>query len=254
MSHISFSELKTWYECPFKHKLRYLDKLKGFVGNEYTAFGNAIHDTCELLLTEGTDYPHAFFLGRFDSILGDLRKDGVPIKENMVSSMKDQARPLVDLVLPALEDYFGEYEVVSAEENLYEPIANHDTKYKGFVDLVLKTPDGKYHVIDWKSCSWGWDARKKNEKMVTYQLTYYKHFFANKHGIDSDKVRTYFALLKRTATKNQIEIFKVTSGQRKTDNAINLLTKALYNISNKTHPKNKLSCRNCEFYKTEHCP
>ena len=41
--HISFSELKTWAECPFKHKVIYIDKQKGFTGNEFTAFGSSIH-------------------------------------------------------------------------------------------------------------------------------------------------------------------------------------------------------------------
>ena len=29
----------------------------------------------------------------------------------------------------------------------------------------------KYH-IDWKTCSWGWDSRKKSDKMIT-TLTLY---------------------------------------------------------------------------------
>ena len=56
MSHVSFSELKIWKECPWKHKLVYLDKLKGFEGNEHTAFGTAIHSTYEkALLNESID-------------------------------------------------------------------------------------------------------------------------------------------------------------------------------------------------------
>ena len=45
--HISYSELKMWADCPRKHKLVYIDKLKGFTGNEYTAFGSSIHALCE---------------------------------------------------------------------------------------------------------------------------------------------------------------------------------------------------------------
>ena len=55
-SHISFSELKTWNECAFKHKLVYIDQIKEFLGNEYTAFGTAIHHVCEkVVLDEDTD-------------------------------------------------------------------------------------------------------------------------------------------------------------------------------------------------------
>jgi len=119
---------------------------------------------------------------------------------------------------------------------------------------VLKTKDGKYHVIDWKTCSWGWDARRKNDKMTTYQLTYYKYYFSKKHNVELDNIETHFALLKRTAKKNKVELFKVASGNKKIKNALKFLEKALYNISNKNFIKNRLSCRYCEFYKTKHCP
>ncbi len=88
---------------------------------------------------------------------------------------------------------------------------------------------------------------------MTYQLTLYKHFFATKHNIDPNNIDTHFALLKRTAKKNNVEIFKVSSGNRKNENALNLLEKMLYNIDRKVSIKNRLSCNYCEFYKTNHC-
>ena len=115
--------------------------------------------------------------------------------------------------------------------------------FKGFIDLVVYTPDTKkYHIIDWKTCSWGWDSRKKNDKMITYQLTLYKHFYCKKHNIDPQNVVTHFALLKRTAKKDRVEIFKVTSGNKKIENALKLLNKAVYNIKKSNCIKNKLSC------------
>ena len=168
--------------------------------------------------------------------------------------MKDQGLNLLPQIKPALKEHFGKYKVFSTEEKLFEDISYEDYKFKGYVDLVLKTKDGKYHVIDWKTCSWGWGFRKKNDKMVTYQLTYYKHFFAKKHNIDPENVETHFALLKRTAKKENVEFFKVTSGKKKTENALNFLEKALYNISNKNYVKNRLSCANCEFKDTKYCP
>ena len=52
-----------------------------------------------------------------------------------------------------------------------------------------------------------------------------------KHGVDPTLVDTHFALLKRTAKNNHVEIFHVTSGPRKTSNALGLLNRALSNIS-----------------------
>ena len=60
--------------------------------------------------------------------------------------------------------------------------------------------------------------------------------------------------LKRTAKKNRVEIFRVTSGPRKTVNALALLDKALKNIIKGNHIKNRLSCQRCAFYKTADCP
>jgi len=122
------------------------------------------------------------------------------------------------------------------------------------LDLVIKTPDGKHHIIDWKSCSWGWDIKRKTDRITTYQLTYYKNFFCAKHQIDPVKVETYFGLLKRTATKNKIEFYRVSSGPRKIKNALNILNKAVYNIHKNNHPKNRLKCSKCEFNQTEWCP
>ena len=96
--------------------------------------------------------------------------------------------------------------------------------------------------------------RKRTDPMVTYQLTLYKKFFALKHGIDPSNVATHFALLKRTAKKDFVEFVDVSSGERKTSNAMNLLMLAIKNISAKKAIKNKLSCKRCQFYKTSHCP
>ena len=129
--------------------------------------------------------------------------------------------------------------------------------FKGYIDFVIKTTDGKYHIIDWKTCSWGWDRIKRNSKLTTYQLTLYKHFFAIKHGLDPENVETHFALLKRTAKKDRVEIFRVTSGSKKTENALKLLYQAIYNITKRFAIKNRLNCHKpyrCKLLNTEHCP
>jgi len=255
MPHISFSELRNWKHCPFYHKLTYIDKIDGFVGNEYTAFGRAIHDSCEKLLLEGDNGEmYGFFMKKFEKEIEDLLIKEVDLKQELVDQMTTQGENILPYILPQIKEYFEDFEVVSTEEQLMVPLENIDNyKFKGFVDLVVKTPDGKYHIIDWKTCSWGWDSRKKAEPMVTYQLTLYKHYFAKKHNIDPKNIETHFALLKRTAKKNNVEFFRVTSGPRKTENALNLLLKAVYNISQKRFIKNRLACKGCEFYKTEHC-
>jgi putative RecB family exonuclease len=259
--HISFSELKEWEKCPFSHKLMYIDGMKHFRGNEYTAFGTAIHNTCEKLLVEkkknnnhNVDEKKLFEI-YFKDEVADLKD--IKVNKKMVEDMKEQGKELASLVYSKLSKYFKEYDLISAEEMLYVPIKEYtkgEYNFKGYIDLVLKTKDGKYHIIDWKSCSWGWDARRKADTMTTYQLTLYKHYFAIKHNIKPEKIETYFALLKRTAKKNKIEMVKVRNGSRKMQNAVNLLKTGLYNIDKQNYLKKKTSCQRCEFYQTDECP
>lgn len=257
MSHISYSELKDWKFCPFYHKLTRVDKIEGFTGNVYTAFGTAMHSVCEKkLLKEGGDHEQ-HFLDTFADCISDL-DDSTDVDSRLVADMVGQGKKIIPEIESALHEYFEEFEVMAVEMPLMEPIDGEENyNFKGFIDAVVATPDGKVHIFDWKTCSWGWNAQKKNDKIVTYQLTLYKHFFCQKMNIDPKDVETHFALLKRTAKKRPAEFFRVTSGPKKTENALKLLNTALYNIKNKRYIKNRLSCTGgygCKFYNTEHCP
>ena len=253
--HISYSELKDWAHCPHYHKKAWVEKVTPFEGNEYTAFGSAIHDVCEKkLLKEDISETELFQLG-FAKRLQELLEKNIEFDARNVQQMKVAGPEILAEVDGALQDYFGDYEVFSSEEMLYVPIENFNINFKGFVDAVVKVGD-TYHLFDWKTCSWGWDSRKKAEKLVTYQLTLYKHFFCQKHGIDPAEVETHFALLKRTAKANRVEFFRVTSGPKKTENALKLLYQAIYNITKRFAIKNRLNCHKpypCKLLNTDHC-
>jgi hypothetical protein len=279
MPHISFSELKEWTTCPWKHKLNYIDRINEFKGNEYTAFGTALHSVCEIIVKEYVEKQQntnleALFDHEFLKNLHTIKeqKSDIVFNSGLVVSMREQGKYITKFILPALKKQFGKFKLITVEEKLYEPIQdqnenntdkdknseNQVENFKGFIDLVIYVPkDKKYHIIDWKTCSWGWDNRKKTDKMITYQLTLYKHFWCKKHNKDYNDVTTYFALLKRTAKKNQVEIFKVSNGAKKINNALKLLNKAVYNIEKHNYVKNRLSCYGkygiCEYYKTKHC-
>lgn len=253
---ISYSEFKTWTECPYRHKLIYIDKLPYFSGNEYTAFGTAIHKACEEKIPDQEVDAYSVFESSFLEELKTLKKENHEFNKQLISEMRDQAKPICDNIFSSILEEFGEFSVFSIEEQLLEDIDEfeaHGRKFKGYIDLVIKTPDDKYHIIDWKTCSWGWNSRKKADKIVNYQLTLYKHYFSKKHNIDPESIETYFALLKRTAKKENVEIFRVTSGEKKTNNCLSLLEKSVINMERGLKIKNRLSCKYCKFYQTENC-
>lgn len=260
MSHISYSAFKNWTACPYYYKLTYEDRISLFNGNIYTAFGTAVHRACEdILMKTGVDYLE-LFKDTFKTSLKELPEEEIAkLNQKTVVDFYKQGEEIIKYVMPEVIKVFGDdFEVVSVEEDLMIDIKDFDNlqndyKFKGFIDLVLKTPDGKYHILDWKTCSWGWNAEKRSDRIVNYQLTFYKHYFCNKHNIDPSLVETHFGLLKRTAKKNNVEIFRVTSGKRKVNNALTILNNALFSIDNKNFVKNTAACDRCEFFQTEYC-
>jgi len=254
LSHVSYSEIKIWHECPYKHKLQYIDCISGFVGNEHTVFGTAIHSVCEHgLLNENLD-KEEHFKSEFEKGINDLKEKKVTLNYKLIEEMMGQYKPIISSFSNELENYFGPYEIINTEEELYEDIEGFDKKFKGFIDLVIKTKtDDKYHILDWKTCSWGWNAKKKADTIINYQLILYKYFWSKKHNIPLNKIETHFGLLKRTAKKDNVEIFRITSGEKKIKNALTFLNKAVTNIIRNVVIKNRLSCTYCPFYKTQHC-
>jgi 23S rRNA maturation mini-RNase III len=274
--HISYSEWKNWHICPHYHKLTYIDKVTQFEGNIFTAFGKALHTVCEYTLTSPEKYRKA---GAIEALvkaqfLKELKalpegeqqraKRDFKLKEWLVSGLE-----IVPDLYRCLTEKFGklgeDWEVLKAEEQLYVPITEFteaEKKFKGFIDLVVYSKkDEKVHLIDWKTCSWGWRREKKSDTILAYQLVFYKHFYARKYEVDPKDVDCHFVLLKRTAKAGKkAEFVRVTAAKKRTTNALNALTKALHNINKQNYIKNRNACTNCkdrfgtcEFYQTEHC-
>ena len=274
--HISYSEWKNWHICPHYHKLTYIDKVTQFEGNIFTAFGKALHTVCEYTLTSPEKYRKA---GAIEALvkaqfLKELKalpegeqqraKRDFKLKEWLVSGLE-----IVPDLYRCLTEKFGklgeDWEVLKAEEQLYVPITEFteaEKKFKGFIDLVVYSKkDEKIHLIDWKTCSWGWKREKKSDTILAYQLVFYKHFYARKYEVDPKDVDCHFVLLKRTAKAGKkAEFVRVTAAKKRTTDALNALTKALHNINKKNYIKNRTACTSCkdrfgacEFYQTEYC-
>jgi ATP-dependent exoDNAse (exonuclease V) beta subunit len=188
----------------------------------------------------------------FLGALQEYKKNGGHVIKEIAFPMREQGRQILSAFKDDFLAKFPKFEVLSTEEMLYEKIPDTQWSFKGFIDLVLVVND-KVVLIDNKTCSWGWDTQKKADKMTVYQLVLYKHFYAKKHGLDPKDILTYFNLLKRTAKKNIVEPFEVTSGPKRISNALESLSEMLKCLDAEKHIKNRLNCSKCNFRNTIHC-
>jgi hypothetical protein len=101
--HISYSELKDWAFCAFYHKLTRVDKIDGFKGNAFTAFGTAIHDVCEKKLLKEDINDNDHFLESFEKNLAKLPED-VEVDPKLVSDMREQGKKILPEIQDALDE------------------------------------------------------------------------------------------------------------------------------------------------------
>jgi len=265
--HISFSEVKTWKECSWRHKLVYVDKIDVFEPSPFLDFGTAIHEGCESLVEKKLpdrtklilDIRNAWEKHGFDDLTWVEKQPGW-YKYHHCDEWIDWANNMWDDVPRFLDEEFPEWETVAAEEELYEEIEDSDIKFKGFIDAIIKVPKQKgqgfvYWILDWKTAnSYGWRREKKQDILMTAQLILYKHFWARKHDIPLKDVRCGFVLLKRGGSPgNMCDLVKVSAGPVVMARALKIMRSMLKMVRKKFNLKNRNSCTFCPFKDTEHC-
>lgn len=264
--HISFSELSDWIDCPFRHKLIHIDKLGTFTPTPHIFFGTGVHASNEefirtrkmdkslahAVITKGwRDNEELFTKGPFP----DWASGGFGVLDDWLR----KADTVTDDVPTFLDKEFPGWECYAAEEMLYERIEGHPLHFKGYIDAVLAVPDKKgnpkYWIIDWKTCGWGWAKEKQQDFNVQLQLILYKNFWTQRHKIEPRDVRCGFALLKRDAKPGKsVGIVPISVGPVTSARGLKVIENHARAVSKGFFPKNRDSCRFCEFRDTQHCP
>jgi len=267
--HISFSEIKNWKECAYRHKLLYVDKIDMFKDSPYLHFGTAVHAGCETLIESKTvneeqilkEMKTAWAKADFENPEWYSKQPGW-YKHQPVEVWESWAKNSWGDVLEFLNKEFEGWSCVKAEEQLYENIPGIDKPlyFKGFIDAVLKVPKkrGKGHVywiLDWKTAGLrGWSRDKKQDLGMTAQLILYKYFWAKKHNIDLKDVRCGFVLLKRGGKPGKIcSLVPVSVGDKTLAKGVKLMKSMISGVRKEFFVKNKYSCQYCSFANTEYC-
>lgn len=270
--HVSYSEIRQWKECPWRHKLLYIDKLSTFEESPHLHYGTIIHDACEHYLKtkelkieeaqkkikEAWD-EHGFDAEDFIQLQSQRAElQGWKYKHNKLKDWLQWAETSIRSIPDFLEETFPKWEIVSAEEPLYEAIPDISTKFKGYIDCIIKIPykdKYKYWVLDWKTSSGrGWSLDKQRDFNTQAQVILYKNYWGEKNNIPMKDIQCGFVLLKKVKTVGKsCQLIKVSSGPKNLEKSNKLVRSMIKTVEKKFYLKNRDSCMFCEFKNTQHC-
>lgn len=270
--HISYSEIKIWKECPWKHKLMYVDGIQTYENNPYAEFGTIVHDTIENYLKTGSmdvsDVEqklkdswdkHGFDTPEYiEKMTIQRKKFDLKYRHEKFESWLTSAYNILSAVPDFMKENFGDWSYVSAEEELYEKIENQDLSFKGFIDAIIKSNINgkeKYWIIDWKTTGpRGWYQDKRRDFLTQAQVGLYKKFWSEREGIPLKSIGCGYALLKRNTKPEKCAWFMpVSVGPKFITKSEKLIESMVKSVQKGMNLKNRSNCKFCPFYQSEHC-
>ena len=234
----SYSKVSTFWDCPFKYKLIYIDKLKAKDNNNpdnplFT--GTAIHEGIEKKSIAAAIENYKSNFNEFDK-----RHDLEILKiQTILKNAIDQ--------IPR-----GEYE--------YELLG--DDGFTGFIDCLVKVDEGIYDVLDFKHSN-NTDGYKESPQVLLYKyyfekLTGFKvrnmyYVFIPKYtkklseSFSEDEYESILSDIKENYSKSNVVFVKVEYDEDKVKAF--MTKKRLMEIAKTYEKKSGFGCKWCEFRK-----
>jgi len=255
--HVSFSEVKLWKECSYRHNLFHIKKINLSKPSPVLEFGTGVHAACEkYLLTRELDCQVTF--DHLDSAWKKYEGNS-DFSISALEKAKSEASQILQEVPGFLDKEFPNWEVVDAEHQLYEGVEGHPHAFKGFIDGVIKAKGKRgetiYWILDWKTTARGWFREKRSDDMVKAQLALYKNYWCQKNpDVPFKDVRCGFILLKKSAKPGEhCELFAVSLGEAPVKKSLKVVSNMLTSVKRGIFLKNRDACTYCEFKNTEYC-
>ena len=254
---ISYSQLYNWCKCPHLHWLISVSKQIPYSSNTYTVFGYAIHESLEYQLLQKAVRGNIDFSSTKQYYIKALRKEVDRNIDNVDLSILQELNKKINIihnnVEKFLKDKYGDYTIISIEDKIERDVVYESDKWEykfiGYIDLVLRDDEGKYHLIDFKTSKSGWTKWDRRDKSKYYQLILYKYFWLMDKNIPIKDVKVSYVFLKRNG---KVSSFDPTSGKKRMQNSFELLKKMIWNAYEREfYIKKKGECKFCdckEFY------
>jgi len=254
--HVSFSEIRCWKECSYRHLLQHVKKIDLDKPGPLMDFGTAVHASCENFLKTRT--MDASIATQMIETVWEKNKELEGFEPKTLKGFLQEAENILAEVPAFVDTTFPKWEFIDAEHQLYEPIEGQPHAFKGFIDGVIKAEGARgksvVWLIDWKTTSWGWNRYKREDEMIKAQLVLYKNYWTKKVDVNPKDVRCGFVLLKRTAKPTQhCELIPVSVGDVTSKKSLKIVNNMVVSVKRGIALKNRSSCTYCVYKDTEHC-
>jgi CRISPR/Cas system-associated exonuclease Cas4 (RecB family) len=204
--HVSFSQFKTWLNCPHKFWLDQVKGLKEFEDSINTCFGTAIHETLQnyvkILYTESFEKADSinlkeYFKTAFES---ELKRTNLKYTEDDYTEFYFDGEDILEsfsaTAMRIKHFPSDKYEFIDVELEIEMPVKNN-VNFVAYIDLVLKEKStGDIKIFDFKTSSVGWRSEKDDYSKIS-QLLLYKAFYSKKFNVPLSKINIEFFILKR---------------------------------------------------------
>jgi len=159
MTVYSHSRLSCFEQCPYKFKLKYLDKIETEVEQSVEAFlGSRVHETLEKLYRDLEFHK----MNSLDDLLCFLRSEWEKQWSEDIVIVRDEYGKLnyLSMAEQYVRDYYHRYEpfdqgkTISIENRIVIDLdGTGEYKLQGFIDRLVEVEDGFYEVHDYKTNS-----------------------------------------------------------------------------------------------------
>ena len=215
--YVSHSQLRKYRECPERWSLHYRERLRPDDASIHFIYGTASHEVVQTFLRNHfeerstPDLPgllRKHMAAEFRADREDFEGPEFPISQEDMTYFLKRGSEILEFFKSRVGDFFdpSSEEIVGIEYRLDAPF-KQNVHWIGYIDLLLKTNDGRYRIVDLKTSKKGWDRYKKRDNKVTDQLLFYKHFFHVQQDVPLDRIDVEYLIFSMEGTPT-LEVFQ----------------------------------------------
>ncbi|WP_299523521.1 ATP-dependent DNA helicase [uncultured Methanobrevibacter sp.] len=226
---LSYSSFADYNNCPFRYNL--LNKLQFKLSQKYvTKSGSIIHEA-------------------LDNINQEIKHNGKISEENIckiaskVYYLHGGRDEEFDEYIDSIVDYYNEFgfKITVVDSEVPFSIDKEDYCFDGVIDLIYKTKNGKYGILDYKNTYFNeYNKKKYTQQLLTYALALKNDSKYENIDIVESKI---YAIKSRSLINLDINEVNLNKQKEEIENTVNLINNHKFNKCKSSY------CNICEFLK-----